>query len=87
MAECFELADVVAFAAFGPDSVVVELRVEVVVSAGGVGEQVPDDDQNGPSDCDLGFLLADASDVAPVACAEEGVGAAEAAASPRTLLR
>ena len=65
----------VAFAAFGPDSVVVELRAEVVVSAGGVGEQVPDDDQNGPSDCDLGFLLADASGEAPVACAEEGVGA------------
>ena len=43
VAECLELADVVALAAFGSDAVVVELRPDVVVSAGGVGQQVPDD--------------------------------------------
>jgi alginate O-acetyltransferase complex protein AlgJ len=38
VAECLELADVVGLAAFGSDAVVVELRPDVVVSAGGVGE-------------------------------------------------
>jgi len=42
----------------------------------GVGEQVPDDDQNGPADGDDGFLFAAAAGDTPVALAEEGVGPA-----------
>ena len=43
-------------------------------AGGGVGEQVPDDDQDGAGDRDQGFELAAAFDEAPVALAEEGVG-------------
>jgi hypothetical protein len=37
---------VVALMAFGSDAVVVELRSDSVVLAGGVGQQLPDGDQN-----------------------------------------
>ena len=47
---------------------------EVAVTGGGVGEQVPDDDQDGAGDGDQGLELAAAADDAPVAFAEEGVG-------------
>ena len=43
-------------------------------SGGGVGEQLPDDDQDGAGDRDQGFEFAAAFDDAPVALAEEGVG-------------
>ena len=43
-------------------------------SGGGVGEQIPDDDQDGAGDRDQGFEFAAAFDDAPVAFAEEGVG-------------
>jgi hypothetical protein len=42
VAECFELADVVAFGAFGTDTGVVEAGAEVVEAGGGVGEQMPE---------------------------------------------
>ncbi|WP_239395167.1 hypothetical protein [Frankia sp. CiP3] len=42
----------------------------------GVGEEVPDDGQDGASDRDDRFLLPAASGDASVAFAEEGVGAA-----------
>src|SRR5262249_51450545 len=74
VAERFELVDVVLFAPFGSDPVVVEVGAEVAVAAGGGGEQMPDDDEGGPGDGDLGFLLADATGQAAVAGAEEGVG-------------
>ena len=57
-------------------------------AAGGVGEQLPGDDEDGPGDRDERFELADASGQATVAGTEEGVGPrAEAAASPSALLR
>ena len=52
----------------------VVVGAEVVVAGGGVGEQVPDDDQDGSGDGDEGFELAAAFDQAPVAFPEEGVG-------------
>ena len=58
------------------DAGVVVVGAEVVEAGVGVGEQVPDDDQDGAADRDDGLLLAAASGDAPVAFAEEGVGAA-----------
>jgi len=49
---------------------------EVVVAGGAVGEQVPDDDQDGAGDGDQGFELAAALGQAPVAFAGEGAGLA-----------
>src|SRR5690348_10350129 len=48
---------------------------EVGEPGGGVGEQVPDDHQDGPGDGDLGLGLAAAAGDPPVALAEERVGA------------
>src|SRR5215204_3780678 len=50
VAEGFELADVVALGALWVDAGVVEAGAQVVEAGGGVGEQVPDDDQDGPAD-------------------------------------
>ena len=47
---------------------------EVVVAGGGVGEEMPDDHQDGTGDGDQGLELAAALDDPPVAFAEEGVG-------------
>jgi hypothetical protein len=68
------LADVVALAAFGVDPGVVEIAAQVGVADGGVGEQVPDDDQQGAADGDDGFLAAAAAGDAPVPLSQEGVG-------------
>jgi len=46
VAEGFELADVVAFAAFGVGTGLVVVGTQVVEAGLGVGEQVPDDDQD-----------------------------------------
>ena len=43
-------------------------------AGGGVGQEVPDEDENGAGDRDQGLELAAAFDDAPVAFAEEGVG-------------
>ncbi len=67
--------DVGSFLAFGVDALVVEVRAEVGVAGLGVGQPVLDDDQDGAADGDDGFLLAAAPRDAPVAFAEEGVGA------------
>src|SRR4051794_15196284 len=48
---------------------------EVVVAGLGLGQQVPDDDQDGTSDCDGGSWGSAAASQASVALAEEGVGA------------
>ena len=89
VAEGFELADVVALLAVGVDAAVVEVGAEVVEAGFGVGQQVPDDDQDGAADGDDGLLLAAAAGDAPVAFAEEGVGPGRrpTAASPRTRAR
>jgi hypothetical protein len=88
VAEGFELADVVALAALGVDPGVVEARAEVLVVDGGVGQQVPDDDQDGAADRDDGPLGAAASGDAPVAFPRKVVvRPAATAASPSTRAR
>src|SRR5512142_2921408 len=74
VAEGFELADVVAGLAVLVDPAGAVAGAEVVVAGGGVGEQVPDDDQGGAGDGDQGLELAAALDDPPVAFAGEGVG-------------
>src|SRR5215469_450801 len=75
VAEGFELADVVAGLAALVGSGLVVAGSELVVAGGGVAEQVPDDGQDGAGDGDLGAGGATAAGDAPVAFAEEGVGA------------
>jgi hypothetical protein len=60
------LADVVTFLAFRAGAVVVEVRTQVVEVGLGIGEQVPDDDQDGAADRDDGSLLAAAFGDPPV---------------------
>jgi hypothetical protein len=67
---------VVAGLAVFVDPAGVVAGAEVSVAGGAVGEQVPDDHQDGAGDGDGGFELAPALDQAPVAFAEEGVGLA-----------
>ena len=74
VAEGFELADVVALLALGADAGVVEVRAEVVEADFGVGQQVPDDDQDRAVDRDDGLLLAPPPGDAPITLAKEGVG-------------
>ena len=69
-----QLGDVVAGSAFGVDAAGVVVGAEVVEAGGGVGEQVPDDDEDGAGDGDERLEFAAAFDDAPVAFAEEGVG-------------
>jgi hypothetical protein len=57
VAQGFELADVAALAAFGADAGVVEVAAEVVVAGAGVGEQVPDDDQQDRPMATTAFFL------------------------------
>ena len=76
VAECFELSDVVTFLAFRAGAVVVEIGTQVVEAGLGVGEQVPDDDQDGAAESDDGSFFAATSGDAPVAFAEESVGLA-----------
>src|SRR6266496_4801609 len=73
-AEGFQLADVVAGFLALVDAVGVVVGAQVGIAGGGVGEQVPDDHQDGAGDGDQGLELAAALDQAPVALAEEGVG-------------
>ena len=74
-----------AGAAFGVDPAGVVVRAEVVVAGGGVGDEVPDDGEDGAADRNEGFEFASSFDQAPVAGAEKvSVFAAAAAASPST---
>ncbi|MFF4625529.1 hypothetical protein [Nonomuraea jabiensis] len=70
------MADVVAFLALGADAGVVEVGAQVDEASVGVGQQVPDDGEDGAADGDDGSLLAAAAGDAAVAFAEEGVGLA-----------
>src|SRR6202035_1315599 len=74
-AEGLDLADVVAEFAVGVGAGLVVAGAEVGEPGGGVSEQVPDDDQDGAGDGDLGFGLAAAAGDPGVAFAEEGGGA------------
>ncbi len=51
----------------------VVVGAEVVEARGGVGQQVPDDDQDGAGDRNEGLEFAAAFDDAPIALAGEGV--------------
>ena len=87
--KCLKLADVGAGLAVGVDAAGVEVTAEVVIASGGVGEQVPDDHQDGAGDGDQGLELAATFDQAPVALAQGKVSvlAAAVAASPSAALR
>src|ERR1039457_2131068 len=74
-AEGLDLADVVTDLPVGVGAGLVVAGAEVGVPGGRVGQQVPDDDQDGAGDGDLGLCLAAAAGDPPVALAEEGAGA------------
>jgi hypothetical protein len=89
-AEGFELADVVALAAFGVDPGVEEITAQVGEAGGGAGEQMPDDHKQGPADGHGGFLAAAAAGDAPVpldACRTATPGCRHRAAPPRSPAR
>jgi hypothetical protein len=74
MSERLQLLDEVAGSAVGVDALGVVVGAEVGEPCGGVGEEVPDDDEDragGGDDCSQ---LASAPDQAPVARTQEGVG-------------
>src|SRR5512133_2692056 len=74
VAEGLQLADVVALGAFRTDAGVVEAGAQVLEPYGRVGQQVPDDDQDGPADRHDGALLAASTGDPPVAFTKEGIG-------------
>jgi hypothetical protein len=76
IAEGVELADVVTDLAFAVGVAGVEVRAQVVEAGVRVGQQVPDDDQDGAAEGDDGFLRAAAAGDPPVALAGESVGPA-----------
>jgi hypothetical protein len=76
VAEGFQRANVVAFTAFRADAVVVEVGSQIVEAGVGVGQQVPDGDQDGPANRDDRFEFAAAFGDASVAFTQEGVGLA-----------
>jgi hypothetical protein len=59
----------------------VVVGAKIVEVGSRVGQQVPEDDQDGAGDRDQGLEFAAAFDQAPVALAEEGVGLGQAAAA------
>ena len=74
-AEGLDLPDVVADLAVGIGAGLVVAGAEVGEPGGRVSEQMPDDDQEGAGDGDLGLGLATAAGDPAVALAEEGGGA------------
>src|ERR1700731_619133 len=92
-AERLDLPHVVAELAVEVGAGLVVAGAEVGEPGGRVGEQVPDDDQDGAGDGDLGFGFAAAAEDPVVPLAEEGLGAggavgglAEDAAQPSVAL-
>ena len=74
--------------AVGVDAAGVVVGAQVMEAGGGVGQQVPDDHQDGAGDGDQGLELADAPDQAAVALAQGKVSVlAAAATSPSTPFR
>ena len=57
VAEGLELADVVALGALSVDASVVEAGAQVLEPCGRVGQQMPDDDQDGPATATMARLL------------------------------
>lgn len=66
----------VPFLAFRADAGVVEVGAQIDETPLGVGQQVPDDGEDGAADSDDGSLLAASPGDAAVAFAEEGIGPA-----------
>ena len=88
MAERLELVDQVAGLAVAVDAAGVVVGAEVVEPGGGIGQQVPDDHQDGTGHRDQGFALADAPDRRRERSPRKvSVLAAAAATSPSTPLR
>src|SRR5690349_5673286 len=77
-AEGLELAEVGADLAVAVGLAVVPAGAEVAEPGAGVGQQVPDDDEDGPAGRALGADAADAPGEAAEPLAEEGVGAGRA---------
>ena len=77
VAQGLEFADVVAGPAVEVDAGLVVVGSEVDEPGLVVGEQMPDDHQDGPADGDDGFLLAAAVGDPPVPLTQERVGAAD----------
>lgn len=75
MAKGLELADEVASLAGGVEVTLVPVGAEFLVGGAGVVDQVPGDDEYRAGDGDEGLGVTAAFDDAPVAGAEEGVGA------------
>ena len=75
VAEGFELPDVVAGAVVGVGTAAGVVRSQVAVAGIGLAQQMPDDDQDRPPDRDGGSWASATAGQAPVALAEEGVGA------------
>ena len=69
------MGEVVARPSFGVDAAGVVVRAKVVEARRRVAEQIPHDDEDGARDGDQGVEFAATLDDAPVAFAEEGVGA------------
>jgi hypothetical protein len=76
VAECLELADVVASFGLGVDVAVVVIGAELVEAGVGVGEQVPDDHEDRAADRDNGLHLASSAGNAAVASARLEIEAA-----------
>lgn len=72
VAEGLQLADVVADLLVLVETIGVVVGAQVLEAGGGVGQQMPDDHQDGSGDRDQGLELASALDQAPVALTEEG---------------
>jgi hypothetical protein len=73
-AESFELLDQAAGSPLLVASLFVVVGPKILEGSGGVGEQVEDDDRDGPFDCSERFGFGHAPAEAPVALAAEGVG-------------
>ena len=73
-----ELAEVGADLAVAVGLAVVPAGAEVAEPGAGVGQQVPDDDEDGPADRALGADAADAAGEAAEPLAGEGIGAGRA---------
>src|SRR5215217_7818298 len=76
VAEGLQLADVVAPGALSVDAGVVEAGAQVLEPCGRVGQQMPDDDQDGPADRHDGPLGTAAAGDPTVALTKEGIGLA-----------
>src|SRR5690242_11487833 len=76
VAEGFELSDEVVDLPGGVDPAVVEVGAEVLETGAGVGQQIPDDHENGAGDGDQGLAFAAPFDHPAVAFGQERAVAA-----------